>query len=78
MGVLQDVGGERCAAADALQLVGDLEGDLCDARPIGISDVAARADDRTVARIDRSNGLVMEAVDIGEVDKLPRRQFGLR
>ena len=72
---LHRVSGECGADAHALQLVGDLDGEVCDLRSISDMHVAADADDRAVALIDRGECRVADVIDIGEVRKLPGRQF---
>jgi hypothetical protein len=68
--------GERGADSHPLQLVGDFDRDCRDPSSIGVMDVAAHADDRAVAPIDRSERLVVEVIDICE-GEFPGRQFAL-
>jgi hypothetical protein len=66
----------KCGAdAHVLQLVGDLDGEVCDLRSIGDVHIATDADDRAVALIDRGECRVADVIGIGEVRKLPGRQF---
>ena len=69
--------GERGADAHPLELIGDFDRDLGDSSSINFMGVAAHPDDRAVAPIDRSECLVLEVIDIGEVGEFPGRQFGL-
>ena len=67
--------GERGADSHPLQLLGDFERDLGDSGSINFMRVAAHPDDRAVAPIDRSECLVLEVIDIGEVGEFPGRQY---
>ena len=69
---------ELGADAQALHVVGDLGGDLCNACSIGDLRVPGDADDRSVAFVDRDDRLIADMIDIGEAGKLPRRQLALR
>ena len=73
-GMLHHASGERGADSQALQLVGDFGSDLRDPSSIGYMHVAGHANDRAVALIDRSEPLVVEAIDIGQVREFLRRQ----
>ena len=69
---------QRRADAFPLPLVGHLERDSGDPRPIDVLHVASNADDRVVARIDRGKGLVPDMIDIGEEDEFAVGELSLR
>jgi hypothetical protein len=70
--------GEHPANSIPLQVVRDLDRDICHACSLGPHDVASHANDRAVSRVDGRQCLVASVINVGEVRKFAVAQFRLR
>jgi hypothetical protein len=69
--------GEHQANSVPLQVVCDLDRDVCRTCSLGPPDVASHANDRAVSAVDSSERLMANVINVGEVRELAVAQFRL-